>query len=630
MPTPNVDTLFAEAMAAHRAGRLAEAQQLYADILAVQPAHFDARHLAGVAAMQQGDLVRAVAMIGDAIAADPDNPTFADATNNLAVALKGQGRTAEAIAAYGRVIALRPTHVEALYNRGNLRRDMGLGKPALADYDAALAIQPDNAEAHYNRGVVLTQMGRHGDATAAYETAMRLNPDLPFLQGMLLLSKLNICAWEGLDEAIADIAARIDRGEPVTPPFNILPVLDSPARQRKAAQIWLAAQQGLPRNVPPPTPAQRENGKIRIAYFSMDFRNHPTTRLVARLMEIHDRSAFEVFGFAYGKNADDEMRHRIQRAFDKFVDITSVSDKEAAKVARDFGIDIAIDLAGFTANARPGIFAQRAAPVQVNYLVFPGTTGAPFIDYIVADPVVIPRHAAPQYAEKIIALPHTYQPNDPTRQISSHTFSRTDLNLPPEAFVFCCFNNAYKILPATFDRWMRILKAVEGSVLWLLDAHPMVMAQIPNEAEQRGVRGERIVFAPRMAQAEHLARHRAADLFLDTFPYTAHTTASDALWAGLPLLTLPGNTFASRVAASLLTAIDLAELIAATPEAFEALAIALATDRPRLDALRQKLALARLTKPLFDAPQHARHLETAYRRIHERALAGLAPDDIYV
>jgi protein O-GlcNAc transferase len=630
MSAPEIDDLFTEAMAAHRAGQLAEAEALYARILAANPAHFDARHLSGVAAMQRGDLNGAVALIGAAVAADPENPAYADAYNNLAVALKALGRKKEAVAAYDRVIALRPSHTDALYNRGNLKKDMAQGNAALADYDAVLALTPDNAEAHYNRGVVLTQKERHVEAAAAYETATRIAPDLPFLAGMQVFSKLQICHWDGVEAGIADIAARIERGEKASLPFNVLPMLDSPALQRKAAQIWVAAQPDLAQPAPYPASAPTGAQKIRIAYFSMDFRNHPMTRLIARLIEIHDRQAFEVFGFSYGKKTDDEMRQRMQRAFDTFIDIAKMSDHDAAAMARAHGIDIAIDLAGFTANARPGIFARRAAPVQVNYIGFPGSSGAPFHDYIVGDPVVIPAQAIPEYTEKVIVLPHSYMPNDPTRAIAPRVFSRAELGLPADAFVFCCFNNAYKILPAAFDRWMRILSAVEGSVLWLLEAHPAVMAQLPREAERCGVDGARIIFAPRMAQAEHLARQRAADLFLDTFPYTAHTTASDALWAGLPLVTMPGGSFSSRVAASLLTALGLTDLIAETPETFETLALALANDRPSLDAIRQRLAQARVTTPLFDAELHARHLEAAFRQAHARAQAGTAPEHIYV
>jgi predicted O-linked N-acetylglucosamine transferase (SPINDLY family) len=351
---------------------------------------------------------------------------------------------------------------------------------------------------------------------------------------------------------------------------------------------------------------------------------------MAELLELHDRSRFELVGIDFGPVADDAMRTRVRACFDRFIDVRTLSDREVAQLSRDLAIDIAVDLKGFTEDARPGIFAERAAPVQVSYLGFPGTMGAGYIDYIVADEVVIPAASRPLYSEKVVSLPDSYQVNDRKRRIADGTFTREELGLPADGFVFCCFNNDYKVTPSTFDGWMRILRRVEGSVLWLFEDSAMAATNLHKEAERRGVGAERLVFARRMAPHDHLARYRNADLFLDTLPYNAHTTASDALWAGLPVLTCAGEAFASRVAASLLSAVGLPELITTTPAAFEALAIALASDRARLGRVRATLAANRPTAPLFDTPRFARHIEAAYQEMHERRLAGLPPDHITV
>ena len=324
------------------------------------------------------------------------------------------------------------------------------------------------------------------------------------------------------------------------------------------------------------------------------------------------------------------MRKRVSAAFDQFIDVRNKSDKDIALLSRNLGIDVAVDLKGFTQDQRPGIFSYRAAPLQVNYLGYPGTMGAKYIDYLIADETLIPEASRQHYSEKIIHLPNSYQVNDRKRAIADKMFSREELGLPSTGFVFCCFNNSYKITPAIFDGWMRILKQVEGSVLWLLEVNSTAVRNLRHEAEARGINAARLIFAKRMPLAEHLARHRAADLFVDTLPYNAHTTASDALWAGLPVLTCMGEAFASRVAASLLNAIHLPELITTTQEQYEARAVELATHPERLQQIKQKLERNRLTTPLFDTKLFTRHIEAAFTRMYERYQAGLPPEHIHV
>jgi predicted O-linked N-acetylglucosamine transferase (SPINDLY family) len=358
---------------------------------------------------------------------------------------------------------------------------------------------------------------------------------------------------------------------------------------------------------------------------------------MAELFERHDRSRFEILGFSFGPHRTDAMRQRVSAALNRspdsdarFLEVRTLSDFQIAQLARTHELDIAIDLKGFTREGRPGIFAQRAAPIQVSYLGYPGTMAAPFIDYLIADPTLIPESAQQFYSEKIVTLPDTYQVNDSHRAISATPSTRTAEGLPETGFVFCCFNNANKISPSVFDQWMRILAQVPGSVLWLLYDNPWAAANLRNEAARRGIGPERLVFAKHLPLADHLARERLADLFLDTFPYTAHTTASDALWAGVPVLTRIGETFASRVAASLLRAIDLPELVTTTPAEYESLAVELALDPERLGRIRERLAGNRLTKPLFDTAAFTRHIEAAYTAMMDRYDSELPPDHIQI
>jgi predicted O-linked N-acetylglucosamine transferase (SPINDLY family) len=358
-----------------------------------------------------------------------------------------------------------------------------------------------------------------------------------------------------------------------------------------------------------------------LAYLSADFHDHPTAYLMAELFERHDRNKFEILGISSGPDRRSEMRSRLIAAFDRFVDVRRVSDLEAARLLRDAEVDIAIDLKGFTQNCRPNILAHRPAPIQVNYLGYPGTLGAEYIDYILADEFVIPGDHQIHYSEKVVYLPGCYQVNDTKRKIAERTPARAEVGLPEQGFVFCCFNNSFKLTPRIFDIWMRLLSRIDNSVLWLLQGSATAESNLRREAQARDIDPSRLIFAPRMKLEKHLARHRLADLFLDTLPYNAHTTASDALWTGLPVVTCAGTTFAGRVAGSLLQAVGLPELVTTTLEDYEALALRMATDQGLLRESKEKLARNRLTAPLFDSERFRVHIETAYttmRDIHQR------------
>ena len=438
---------------------------------------------------------------------------------------------------------------------------------------------------------------------------------------------MRVCSWSGFERSLENIAHRILANEKATTPLPLLCITDNALLHQKSSEIYIQSNYAF-NSVLGPIQKRSGDQKIRIAYFSADFHNHATGYLMAELFELHDKNQFELVGFSFGPIASDEMRQRIEKSFDQFIEVGNQSDMEIAQLSRDLNIDIAVDLKGFTQDSRTGIFANRAAPIQVNYLGYPGTMGADYMDYIIADKTLIPEGTQQAYSEKIAYLSNSYQVNDRKRFISDRQFTRQELGLPENGFVFCCFNNNFKILPATFAGWMRILKALEGSVLWLFQDNPWAVENLKQEALNHGVDPSRLVFAERMPLSEHLARHRQADLFLDTFPYNAHTTTSDALWTGLPVLTLMGNSFASRVAASLLNAIGLPELISNSQEEYEALAIELASNPQKLIALKQKLASNRLTTPLFDTPQFTKGLEQAYIQMYERYQADLPPDHL--
>jgi predicted O-linked N-acetylglucosamine transferase (SPINDLY family) len=445
-----------------------------------------------------------------------------------------------------------------------------------------------------------------------------------------LHSKLQCCDWRGLEEEKAVIASGLKTSHRVLRPLQNVAISGSGEALLQSSRIWMSHE--CPPSANPLWQGERyDHDRIRIAYVSADFRRHPVAMLSAGVFEHHDRSRFETIAISLGADDGMGMRERMQNAFERFIDVRGKSDEEIAKLLREMEIDIAVDMMGFTENALSAIFARRPAGLQVNYLGYPGTMGAPYMDYILADPILIPSSHQADYEEKIAYLPDTYMPNDRTRAIAERTPSRIEAGLPETGFVFCTFNNLYKITPEMFALWMRLLAKVEDSVLWLSQANPAAIRNLKREAEAQGVSGERILFAPFVqAPDEHLARLRLADLFLDTLPYNAHATACDALWAGVPVVTLTGTSFAGRVGTSLLSAIGLPELIADTPAAYESIALKLARDPQRLAKVKRKLARNRETHPLFDTAHYTRNLETAFSMMWRRHQNGDPPQSFAV
>lgn len=557
------------------------------------------------------------------------NPANAETLNSRGTVLNELSDYAAALADFDRALAIDPRYGAAHFNRSKSLVELKRHDEALAACDAALALQPDMAEAWFGRGFIFARLRRPADAVTAYRRALQMAPDLPRLKGNLLHQAMLICDWSDVSRLANDIEADLRAGKLAAEPFGWQGIATSEASLQRCSDLTSAAEYG--RTFPAATAksSATAGGRIRVGYLSGEFREQATALLLVGVLERHDKDAFEIVAIDNGFDDGSATRRRVIDAVDRIIDISAMSDPQAAAAIRAQGIDILVNLNGYFGGHRNGVFARRAAPIQVNYLGFPGTIGS-FMDYIIADAEVIPAEHRRFYNEKVAWLPHCYQATDDRRQIAPRAFTRGELGLPSHGFVFCCFNNAYKITPGTFDSWMRIMSGVDGSVLWLLDDHEAAVANLRREAERRGIDPARLVFAPRLLPAEHLARHRCADLFLDTLPYNAHTTASDALWAGLPLLTCRGDTFAGRVAASLLHALDLPELVARDREQFESRAVELALSPCALGDIRAKLAAHRGTKPLFDTAQLTAHIEDAFRMMHRRQQAGLAPQHLAV
>jgi protein O-GlcNAc transferase len=617
---------FREGMALHRQGELAGAERIYREVLDQQAQHFDSLHMLGVIALQTRRTERGIELIRKAIGL---NEKVAAAHNNLGKALLDIGRPGEALASFDQATALDPGFAEAHVNRGNTLVKLRRLEEALVSYQKAVALRPDHAEVYRNCGNVFSKLRRYDEAFAAYDRALALKPNLPGAEGHRLYARMHLCDWSRWEAESAHLIASVRNGHANTQPFIFLAIPSSSEDQLQCAKLWAASN--FPASEKPVWQGERyDHDRIRVAYLSADFRQHALSFLMAGMFECHDKSRFEVTGISFGVDDHSEMRRRVSASFERFVDASSYSDDQIAGLIKALEIDIVVDLMGFTTDSRTGIFARRPAPIQAHYLGYPGTMGARYIDYIIADRVVIPDNQREFYSEKLILLPDSYLVNDRKRSISDRTFTRTELGLPSTGFVFCCFNNNHKITPDVFDCWMRILGQVEGSVLWLFQDNPKAADNLKKEALARGVNADRLIFASRMPPSDHLARHRAADLFLDTLPYNAHTTAADALWAALPVLTRLGETFVGRVAASLLNAVGLPELIATTLDDYEALAIRLATRPNELAAIRAKLEANRLTTPLFDTQRFTQNIEAAYTAMVARHQAGLAPDHITI
>ncbi len=609
-----------------RLRRLDDALGSYAQAIRLRSDYAEAYFNMGEAFKDQRRFSEALAAYEASISIQPE---IAVSWCGRGIALSSMRRHEEAVASYARAIAIMPSYANAYLNLGSALKDLGRIDEALAMYDQAIAVKPDFAEAFTLRASALHGISRFDDALASYRRALELRPSYDYLPGLVMHLRHRLCEWGSFDVEHQRFAGALATGSKVSPPFIVSTMLDAPAIQKIAAEEWVRSMCPSQAALGPLSERPRQ-GRIRLGYYSADFHDHATCCLMAELFELHDKDQFELFAFSFGPNSQDAVRRRVVDAFDRFIDVSCMSDIDVARLSRELGIDIAVDLKGHTQNARPRIFSYRCAPVQVNYLGYPGTMGADYIDYLIADRVLIPEGSEMHYSEKIAFLPYSYQVNDTRRKLSDSVMTRESMGLPPDGFVFCCFNNSFKITPHTFEGWMRILKAVEGSVLWLLDDNPTATRNLKQTAQARGIDPGRLIFGPRLPQAEHLARHRCADLFLDTLPCNAHTTASDALWVGLPVLTLMGHSFAGRVAASLLNAMELPELITRGQEEYEKLAVQLATHSSLLKVIREKVAANRRTAPLYNTALFTRHLERAYTQMHQHHRNARTSNHIFI
>ena len=641
----------------HRtAGRPEKALADYDRALALDPAHAEAHYNRGVAMLDLQRAADALAAFDAVMGAYHDN---AEMLNNRGVALWNLKRPAEALESYERALAIEPNFTEAWGNRGLALRDLMRYEEAIASFDQllrveprnavawnsranalrdirdhagaienysrALEIRPDYAEGLINRGYAYWALKQYDAGMADVERGLALDPDYPYGQGELLHARMYSADWHDFGERRAGLEDLVRAGKRAVQPFIFQAIAQTPADAQACSRIWAADKYPQAPSTPHDPASRKGREKIRVGYLSGEFRDQATAILMAGLYEHHDRDKFEIIALDAGLNDNSAMRARLEKSFDRWFDISRLSDQEIAQAIRAAEIDILVNLNGYFGTSRTGVFAQRPAPVQVSYLGFPATLGAPYIDYIIADGIVIPEDEQRFYDEQVVYLPGSYQANDNKGRAIAQPLSRAEAGLPEQGFVFCNFNSAYKLTPETFDSWMRILGRVENSVLWLLESPAPYADNLRREARARGVAPDRLIFAPELPTDRHLARLGLADLFLDGLPYNAHTTGSDALWAGVPLLTRRGTTFPGRVAASLLTAAGLPELVTENSADFEALAVKLAGDPEALQKLRDKLAGNKDRCALFDTDLFRRNIEAAYRTMWESWLAGEKP-----
>ncbi|QWD90314.1 tetratricopeptide repeat protein [Polynucleobacter sp. MWH-Braz-FAM2G] len=603
---------------------LLRAQFLLKEILASSPNNLDAMHLMGIVCGMMGRPNEALPFFEQCLQINPQDAML---RFNLAKALSSLQRDGDALEHHQQAAKLDPSNQDIWLNYGRSLDNLRKRKEALACYEKAVSLKPDLMEGWFNKGKILGELKCYDEALNSYMRAYQLRPTEPFLLGIILHYKMLICDWADLDGLYEHIQQNLRNGLKIVEPFGFQGISHSESDLLLAAKIF--ANERYPLRQAGPILAKPIRKKIRAAYLCGEFRDQATSVLMTGVYESHDKEKFEIFALDNGWNDGSVLRNRMEQAFQEMIDISSLSDEAVAELIKNLDIDILVNLNGYFGEARPNVFARHPAPIQVNFLGFPGTLGASYMDYLIADPIIIPPTSQEYYVEKIAYMPNSYQANDSKRIISDRIFSRSELGLPENGFVYCCFNNNYKITPQTFDCWMRILKAVDGSVLWLIEDNVFAANNLRIEAKNRGVSPDRIIFATRLSLPDHLARHSNADLFLDTLPYNAHTTASDALWTGLPVLTCLGNTFPGRVATSLLSALEMPELITNSMQEYENLAVELANSHDKFQAIKNKLLNHLNTKSLFDTQTYTRDLEDLYQKMYDRYQANLNPEHLY-
>jgi len=606
----------------HQKGFLNNAQEQYENIIKFDPNNFQAIHLLGVIFFQKKNYLKSIKLINKSININPNNFS---AYNNLGNVFRELKKYADAIKAYNKAIEINPNYTGCLYNIAKTYTSTSNNKLALIFYEKTIASDRNFLDAYYDYAELLENLGKYNESLETYYKLLKLNPDYPYLKGSIVNLKLKICKWENLGEDIKDIENNIIKKQAANP-FHVLLITDSPKLQK------IAIEKYSQHKFPPFNSTfinSANNKKIKIGYYCADFSDHPMGRITPELFENHNKNIFEIYGFYFGA-INDSLTSRISNSFHKFINVFTKSDIEIVDLSRNLGIDIAVDLNGFTKNCRPNIFAYRCAPLQISYLAYPATMGCGYIDYIIADKILIPEDHQKYFTEKIIYLPKSYQVSDQKRSISKKIIYKKDFNLPEDKFIFCCFNNVTKINPEIFDIWMKILKKNQESILWLLSDNKNVIYNLKLEAEKRGIKKDRLIFCNKLTNEDHLARYKLADLFLDTIPYNAHVTANDALWCGVPVLTLIGASFASRVGASILNALNMKELIAHSKTEFEDIASSLYKDPKKFKSIKQKLLNNKINTTFFNTKLYTKNLELAYLDIYKKNKKNLKPENIYI
>ncbi len=606
-------------------GSFEDAIESYKKALEIDPKNSYLHSNLGVSYKVIGRLDDAIQSYKKAIAINPNDHDY---HNNIGIIYSEVGRLDDAIQSYEKAIAINPNYADALNNMAITLTKLNRLEEACQFNDKALKIKPDYSEGFAIQGRIFTELNQLENALSSFEKAHTLNPELAYTLGTILNTKMNLCNWTGLSDKLEELKVKINNKERVIVPFDLLSLIDDPSLQGKTSVIY-ANDKFLKNDSLAKINFYPNHQKIRIGYFSADFNLHPVARLTAELYETHDKSQFEIHAFSFGPDTNDEMNLRIKKGVDQFHDVKDKSNKEIALLARSLEIDIAVDLGGFTADSRTGVFALSAAPIQISYIGVLSTMGAEYYDYLVAGQGMIPMENQKYYSEKIVYLP-SYQVNDSKELLPNIYFSRKDLGLPDEGFIFCCFNNTYKITPQIFDSWARILDNVENSVMMIYISNEIAKKNLIKEITHRGIDSKRLIFTEKLPRAEYLARYRLADLFLDTHPYNAGTTASDALRMGLPILTLNGDSFNSREAASIISAVNLPEMITSTIEEYESLAIELANNPKKYELLKKKLASNLPNAPLFDTEEFTKNLESAYEIMVKKYYQRIDPDHIYL
>ena len=619
-----MNNLFKNAINFYENKEYDKAKKVCEDILEIHPDNLNATNLLAILNFHNKDFVQSIKFFKKAIKI---NPNISETYNNLGNVYYEFKQFNIAIENYNEALKIKPNFALSYYNRAKALQEINKKQQAISDYDKAISLNNNFSAAYKNLGNLYMELKILDKSIYNHERALKINPNMSYLNGTIIQSKCGLSEWANFKEDKLFLENNILSGKKTTSPFPTILIYDSPSLQKKAIEIFVKSEFENPKKI---KLEKIKNEKIKIGYYSSDFHNHATMYLMANLFELHDKNKFEIYAYSFGPDDGSKIRKRVMKTFDKFFDVKLKTTKEIVQHSRELNLDIAVDLKGFTNNNRFDLFIERCAPIQISYLGFPGTTSSDCIDYLIADKIVIPEENKNYYSENIIYLPNSYQVNDSNPDLSKKIFSKKDFNLPENKFIFCCFNHNFKILPDMFEIWMKILKKVKNSVIWLLIDNETAQNNLKKILVSNDIDPNRMIFAGRLPHSEHIIRLGLADLFLDTFPCNAHTTASDALRSSLPIITIKGNSFASRVASSLLSSVGLEELITKSGKEYEELAVKIAENKNFYKEIKDKLKKNIIDMPLFNSKLFTKKLETAYIEVYKNYNENIKPETIQI